>query len=344
MFLINRRRPNKRRLSQKRYRGHPKETGISRRKSRKSNPHTAEKRLTQKRQIRPLKNKRKLKETERIMKLGIVGWPLKETLSPAIHNKAFGEMGLAASYKSYPIKNSNDIFPIALNEKLSGFNITSPHKPAVAKLLPETISKEAKITQSVNCVIYSDGTFKGENFDIYGFETSFKTIQTFDKGEFIIFGNGGAARSVYYALAKNNAKTIIIKSRNIKKAEKLHEYYDKTFPYISKEILQSDYDLKKAARNAKGIINCTPCSMKGYSDDVGLFIPETTNKNCLVFDLVYIPFNTKFTIQAQTLGLKFKNGLEMLLLQGLKSFNMWTGKIFNLKSMYDYAKYLLYDF
>ena len=120
----------------------------------------------------------------------------------------------------------------------------------------------------------------------------------------------------------------------------MHYYFEQYFPKVIKNVT-SFGNISFEAEKCNGLINCTPCTMKGFEDTFKFTIPENINKNCFVFDLVYIPQNTKLMENAIYLGLNCKSGLEMLLIQALKSFEMWTGKIFDLKRMEHYLKCIL---
>lgn len=271
---------------------------------------------------------------------GIVGYPLEHTLSPYIHNRAFKENNINAEYEIFKCKTAEDISNLLRKQKICGFNVTIPHKNNILHYL-DKISDKVKYSGAVNAVkILDDGKIFGDNFDIDGFTESFSKSQQIKNGNFIILGCGGSARAIYYSLASNGAEKITISARNIKKAENMHYYFEQYFPKVIKNVT-SFGNISFEAEKCNGLINCTPCTMKGFEDTFKFTIPENINKNCFVFDLVYIPQNTKLMENAIYLGLNCKSGLEMLLIQALKSFEMWTGKIFDLKRMEHYLKCIL---
>ena len=94
----------------------------------------------------------------------------------------------------------------------------------------------------------------------------------------------------------------------------MHYYFEQYFPKVIKNVT-SFGNISFEAEKCNGLINCTPCTMKGFEDTFKFTIPENINKNCFVFDLVYIPQNTKLMENAIYLGLNCKSGLEMLLIQ-----------------------------
>ncbi len=268
---------------------------------------------------------------------GIVGYPLKETLSPVIHNRAFKQNNIDAEYRIFKCKTEEDINILLKEKKISGFNVTIPHKNNILKFL-DTISEKAKYSGAVNAVkILDDGKIFGDNFDIDGFTESFSKCQQIKDGNFIILGCGGSARAVYYSLASNGADKITISARNTKKAEDMHSYFDTYFPKVKKNIT-SFGNISNEAKKCNGLINCTPCTMKGFEDTFKFTIPENIDKKCFVFDLVYLPQNTKLIENAKYLGLNAECGLEMLLIQALKSFEMWTNKTFDIIEIFQYLK------
>lgn len=265
------------------------------------------------------------------MRLGITGWPLRETLSPAMHSAALRELGIDGSYEPFPCERALEIRAEAERRGLSGFNVTIPHKTAIAGLL-DRLCADAAASGSVNAVKIEDGEYVGENFDSAGFALSFLRDAPIRGGNFIVAGSGGSARSVYLALCKNGASSVTITARSPEKAAAIHEEIGSRYPGTSKYTVPWG-EFAEKARGCSGLINCTPTTMTGYDCGDMLKIPEGVSRDCLVFDLVYRPFETDLTAQARSMGLRAKNGLEMLVLQGLLSFRWWTGKEFDAAKM-----------
>lgn len=274
-----------------------------------------------------------------MIRAGITGWPLRETLSPAMHSKGFRECSIEGSYEAFPCKNAGSIISEAAKRGIECFNVTIPHKAAIIPFLDE-ISPEAAMTGSVNAVKKEGGILKGSNFDAAGFEESFSTLAKISGGSFIIAGCGGSASSIAYVLCRKGASSITVSARTPSKAEPLAEKMQGMFPKT--EISISGWNgFSGKAEVISGIINCSPCGMKGYDASSRIIIPDKINPECAVFDLVYTPYETSLTLQAKQKGLKYKNGLEMLVIQGLYSFRYFTGRSFDSASMTTYLRSLL---
>lgn len=265
---------------------------------------------------------------EETARYGIFGWPLLSTLSPKMHMRAFWLSKIRASYEVFPCQDAGMILERAEDLNLSGFNVTVPHKIEIMDRL-DSVDKISEMSGSVNAVKRDGNKFFGRNFDVSGFADSLQESIDPDGGKFIIIGSGGSARSIYCALAGFNAERIAIAARDIKKAERLHEYFDGYFPKVQKTAMKTDRLCLSEFSDCTAVVNCTPCSMAGFDPESPIEIPRQTSADCLVYDLVYMPQRTELLKQAEAMNLKTASGLRMLILQGLYSFQWWTGRTFD---------------
>ncbi len=251
---------------------------------------------------------------------GIIGYPVKHSFSPKMHNAAFSELKMDATYLPFSVKPENIRQAIdgikALN--ISGFNVTIPHKSSIIKYL-DKITPIAKIVGAVNTVKNLNGRLIGTNTDVTGFVRSLKELNfSPSKKNIGLIGAGGSARALIVGLASSGASEIIIYNRTLKRAKKLELEFSKSFPKIKiksvslKKINGSCLDL---------LVNSSSVGME-YNEsplDLNLF-----HKIENVVDIIYSPTKTKLIRQAQKLGIPNINGLGMLLYQGCEAFKFWT--------------------
>jgi shikimate dehydrogenase len=242
-----------------------------------------------------------------VLVTGIIGYPLKTTFSPPMHNAAFEALNLEGKYVQLPVKEENlkeAVYGLlALNFR--GFNVTIPYKKKVMKYLDE-ISKEAASIEAVNTVLIDEGKLIGFNTDTYGFEESLNKykINLTDK-KVMLIGAGGVAYACSYVINKKNPSNFIITDIIEEKVEKLAEIYQA-------DIIPSE-KVDKLASEADIILNATPVDLQ---DKILPLMKENS---------VYYDINYKFQIQEQK-GVKVVNGSLMLILQGARAFTIWTGK------------------
>lgn len=261
--------------------------------------------------------------------VGIFAYPVRHSLSPLMHNSAFSYLGLNYIYLPFQIRESelkNAVLSIkALN--ITGVNITVPHKEKVLKELDELSDEVLKIG-AVNTILNKDGKLIGFNTDKFGFIKSLLLAGVkLENKRIMVLGCGGASRAVCFGVLEHNIRTLIItdvieeKLKKLKKdLKKFHkDKYIQGIVYNEEKIFEklSDIDI---------LVNATPV---GMTPDVNsspiLGIPKS-NKNLIVYDLVYNPLKTKLLKLAEKQNLKTVSGIEMLIWQGAKAFEMWTGR------------------
>ena len=251
---------------------------------------------------------------------GLIGWNIEHSLSPAMHNAGFRYFGIDAVYKIIPIRQIGKSFlGIISYEKISGFNVTIPHKTAIIEYIhePDRISREIG---AVNTVKIESDRLIATNTDVYGFLDSLSRNQvSIDGIKAVVIGAGGSARAVCYGLAKYGAD-IVIANRTLSKAEALAQHIKNLFNTDIKVIPYSP----KAEIEGDILINATPIGTDGVSCPVE---DDTIKGFSAVFDIVYQPIpETPLLRKAKKLGIKTIDGLEMLVNQAILSFKYWTDK------------------
>lgn len=250
----------------------------------------------------------------------VIGDPIDHSLSPAIHNAAFAFLGLDCSYIAYRIPKDDLAAGIESLKliNIAGFNVTIPHKVQMMKFL-DYADEDCKIIGATNTVDNQNGKFKGYNTDMDGFLEPIKKRNLSCKdSNVLLVGAGGAARAIVAAFAKEKAHKITITNRTKEKAEELVKFANKLG-------MESEYtDLTTAgntAGNYKFIVNATSVGMKGNTSPIST---RTINKDCMVYDIVYMPVDTELLEQSRKQGATTVYGWEMLLAQAMRSFEIWT--------------------
>lgn len=248
---------------------------------------------------------------------GIIGWPVEHSLSPAMHNAAFAELGLNWAYLAFPVH------PDRLGEAVAGLaaagcaglNVTIPHKQGVLAFC-SSLSPAARAIGAVNTLVPDgEGGFRGDNTDAEGFIRAVDEEVPLDLqgAGVLVIGAGGAARAVVFALHERGA-VIRVSNRSPEKVAELGEHV----PFARAA-------LDEASSRAAMVVNATSLGMGSGAvpDDLPL---DGLGPDQLVVDLVYRPGGTPWLAAAAARGARTVDGLGMLLHQGAAAFTQWTGR------------------
>jgi 3-dehydroquinate dehydratase / shikimate dehydrogenase len=267
----------------------------------------------------------RVKQLDRDTKVyGVIGDPVSGSLSPYLHNAAFKETGTDAVFVPLQVKDVDAFFtrmvlPATREVELNfaGFAVTMPHKQAVMKYLDD-IDPAARDIGAVNTVRIEGKRMIGYNTDTHGFMTVLKGKFGDIAGVAVaILGAGGAARACAYGLKDEGAKLTIF-GRDKEKVESLASEFETDTGAISNLKFQiSDFDV---------LINATPIGMKGEREAVAPLTAEQLKGVRLVFDLVTSANDTPLVSEAKRAGITAVSGIEMLIEQGAKQFEIWTGR------------------
>jgi len=248
----------------------------------------------------------------------IIGDPVSASLSPFMHNAAYPETGIDAVFLHMEVRDLDrfvrEFIPQAgLN--FGGFAVTMPHKETIIPYLDE-IDETARKIGAVNTVKFKGGRLYGYNTDAYGFIEPLKARYGNLTGARVgILGAGGAARACVYALQQENA-VVTIFARNPAKAAPLAEEFG-----IDVRALPAG-DLE----NIDVLVNTTPLGMKPGQENFTLLKAENLANVKLVYDLITKPAETGLVKEAKKAGITTIGGIEMLVTQGIKQFEIWTGR------------------
>jgi shikimate dehydrogenase len=251
--------------------------------------------------------------------VGIMGWPVSHSLSPAIHNAAFAALGLDWVYVPLPVH------PLQLQGALSGLgamgfagaNVTMPHKAAVADLVDE-LSDDARRLHAVNTIVSDGERLRGENTDAPGFERFLKLDVGVDTAgrSALILGAGGASRACALALARGGVASITVAAREPDRVSDVAAAVEG----LGTGVRAVAFD-EATAVDADLIVNATPLGTRQETLPVPVLGPGT-----VVVDLLYHPTVTPLLVQARAVGSAAFGGVGLLLHQAALSFEIWTGQ------------------
>ena len=242
------------------------------------------------------------------------------------------ELGIDFVYSAFHIEESlEEAIKGAYALGISGLNITIPFKQEVMSHLLE-LSDEAKIIGAVNTLLRINGGYKGYNTDVYGIKTALEKADIdINKKDIVLLGAGGAAKAVLYVCAKEGVESVSLISRDINKAKVLSESIKASFPDIKLNFI------KLSELDAKGSINeylpkndyiafqASPVGMHPNVDKAIIECRDFYDKCEAGMDLVYNPAKTKFMEYFIDDNKKVINGLNMLIYQGIRAFELWNG-------------------
>jgi shikimate dehydrogenase len=244
----------------------------------------------------------------------VIGNPIKQSLSPKLHNFWIDKNNIDAIYEKKEM-SSDGLANLIIDVKkklLHGINVTVPFKKEVIPFL-DHLSFESESTQSVNTIYLDNNKIIGHNTDIEGFEQSIKKTKLDITGKKIfILGAGGVVPSIIFVLKKMNVSKIIISNRTKIKAENLKDLFKNLIILDWGEI--PDFDI---------IINATSVGLK-RDEEINLDFSKIGN-NKIFYDVIYKPSETNFLKIGKKLGNRIENGGLMFLYQALAAFNLWHG-------------------
>jgi shikimate dehydrogenase len=259
---------------------------------------------------------------------GIIGFPVKHTLSPHFQNAAFASLGMDAVY--IPLEVAPDKLKSAFASikalGFSGINVTIPHKQAVLRLA-DKLSPEAKGIGAANTIVFRNGRSKAYNTDGEGFIRSLKSDLKIDpKGMSVfLFGCGGAAKAIAFVLAREGAKNISFVDQEEKRARELAAKTKRDFPRCAtKYIPFVKHRIDEETLWSDLLVNASPVGM--HKGDPCIVSPGALHNGLAVYDIVYNPPATPLLKEAKKRGIRASNGLGMLLYQGVLSFEYFTGR------------------
>jgi 3-dehydroquinate dehydratase/shikimate dehydrogenase len=244
---------------------------------------------------------------------GVIADPVRHSISPAVHNRAFQARRVDSVYLPFLVKPTQlkDFLVLADKLPLAGFSVTLPHKQRILHYL-DIVDPLARRIGAVNTVWRKAGKWRGTNTDAQGVVTPLERHVRLGKASVLVAGNGGAARGAAFAIAATGAR-LAITGRNLDRVRALAKACDAE--PLSREHAQ--------ARTFDVLVHATPLGMYPKVDQC-FFEDRIPGK--LVFDMVYNPIETLLVRKAKDQGATVIHGLEMFLEQASLQFEIWTGE------------------
>jgi shikimate dehydrogenase len=267
-----------------------------------------------------------------MLKVGVLGWPVEHSRSPAMHNAAFAELGLDWHYELLPVEPDRfESFVRELPDRgFVGANVTIPHKLR-ALALADQPSEVARATGAANTLVFSGGSIAADNTDVPGFLAALRERAPEAPAgmEALVLGAGGAGRGVVYALLEAGAARVWVWNRHHERAQRLVQDFSQpgkgrleavAAPEVPKEGLIVNATSIGMAKPDSG----APDAAEGFKElplsaDVG-------GDRQIVVDLVYRQDGTPLTRLARSRGAVCVDGFDVLVHQGAASFRLWTGR------------------
>ena len=239
---------------------------------------------------------------------GVTGDPVGHSLSPAMHNAGFAEAGINAAYVSLEARDADDFVTFARTLELRGASVTAPYKVEMMERVQE-VDEVGQAVGAINTIVVSGHRWRGTNTDVAGFLAPLEGRMTLRGARVAVLGAGGAARALAYALRRQGA-AVTIHARRI----------------ASARALAALAGVKAAAFPPRPgtwdvLVNATSAGGNG-EDNPMAGVPLDGE---IVFDLVYSPPDTALIRQARAAGCWTIGGIEMLIGQAEKQFELWTG-------------------
>tara|TARA_A100000164_G_scaffold372453_1_gene401762 strand:- start:524 stop:1345 length:822 start_codon:yes stop_codon:yes gene_type:complete len=251
-------------------------------------------------------------------KFGIIGNPIKHSLSPVLHEYWFKKYNINADYSIIEAldKDLPQIIKKVKQGYYSGINVTLPFKQKIINHVDKVVN-DAELTGSVNTVLLnSNNLVIGENTDVYGLQAAYlKEIDNSSNKKALVIGAGGVSSSVILSIKKSGISNISITNRTNEKCIFLKKKYNflKIISWVN---------LKSEIKNFDLIINATSLGLKN-GDDFNFNFSNTKNETIYI-DTIYNPLETKTFKYLKQEGRRVFNGLDMFIYQGQKSFYLWN--------------------
>jgi len=246
---------------------------------------------------------------------GVLGRPVRHSLSPVMHNAAFAALGIDAVYLPMLVDDIGDAICGIRALGLAGISITIPFKESVISHL-DSIDATSRKIGAVNTVKIEETkngrVLLGSNTDWIGAVSALREVTTLKDKHVVVLGSGGSARAVGFGLLAAGAKVALC-SRNASKGQELAARLRCLWvPLTMVDSLRGDI-----------LINTTSV---GMNSEESLIQPFTLHHYDVVMDIIYSPLHTRLLRDGAMAGCKIVNGLEMLLFQGVAQCELWTGK------------------
>lgn len=262
--------------------------------------------------------------TARTRLVGLLGWPVRHSLSPVLHNAAFRDLDLDLVYLALPTppdRLATIVEALGAVEVL-GANVTVPHKESVIGLC-DRLTEEAQVVGAVNTLLWDGDGLVGDNTDALGLGRVLRDDLGIERAvRAVVLGTGGASRACAVALGRAGAEVTFV-GRRPEAASRVASLASEVGAARTAGIdLADDAPVRQAVSAADLLVNATPLGLEG--EELPAPFMEL-REGQIAYDLVYRPPETPFLVAAKRTGADAHHGLGMLVAQAAESFRRWTG-------------------
>jgi shikimate dehydrogenase len=255
----------------------------------------------------------------------LIGHPVAHSLSGAMQQAAFDELGIDATYELWdrpPIELADAVAELRTDDFL-GANVTIPHKERVVPMVDRQ-TEDAHATGAVNTITREGKRLIGHNTDVPGFKVALDRLVGKQKmpRHAVVLGAGGGARAVVYGLITEGFQRVVVFNRHLHRAEALVKHFTRSAAHMELRAMPwHDSIIESELAKTKVLVNATSI---GLTDDVSPIPGEIIPADLLVLDLIYA--RTRLLREAAAAGCTVADGELMLLNQGAAAFTLWTGQ------------------
>jgi len=255
----------------------------------------------------------------------LIGHPVAHSLSGAMQQAAFDELGVDARYELWdkpPIELAEAVAELRTDDFL-GANVTIPHKERVVPMV-DRLTEEATATGAVNTITREGKRLVGHNTDVAGFKVALDKLVGRQKmpKQAVVLGAGGGARAIVYGLIREGFQRIIVFNRHLHRAEGMVKHFSRTAAHMELRAMPwHESIIESEIAKTKLLINATSI---GLTSDISPLPAEVLSNELLVLDLIYA--KTRLLRDAHAAGATTLDGELMLLHQGAAAFTLWTGQ------------------
>lgn len=256
----------------------------------------------------------------------VLGHPIGHTLSPVMHNASMQELGYDGIYLALDVHPEQlmDVLPAMAKMGFAGVNLTVPHKEIAFRGL-EKLDESATLLGAANTVQFTQDGMVGHNTDGYGFLKALEEAfgKTVKEDAVFVLGCGGAGRAVALMAAKEGAKSLVLADIDAERIQRLEDEIKELAPDVAVTQSLDTASHIELCHECDLVVQASPVGMK--KDDLSLLSHEAFRAGQRVFELIYMYPETAILTTAREAGAQIANGLGMLLHQGARAFEIWTG-------------------
>ncbi len=255
---------------------------------------------------------------------GIIGNPIRHSLSPQLHSEMFKAYGINAVYTAFETKDIKSAIGGIRALDIKGVNVTVPYKENVVQLV-DKVDKQAQILKAINTIKNENGYLIGYNTDYLGFIYMLKrnVKEDYPSKRIAVLGAGGAAKSIIFALSKLNVNSVFLLNRTKQNSLKTKEIFKNL---VNIEIF--DLNDGDVISSSDIIINCTSVGLKEGEIPININYVD----KAVIIDIIYK--DSLLIKKARSKNLKAINGMDMFVGQALYSFELFTGIKFDMNLAY----------